>query len=99
MKKNLDAYTTTLMMDTMAYAYAMGRSMNGDTPTDEEILQQVRGLMTVYCINENLVPDYSMTISKLDIEDEEDEEEEIEEDEEYEEDGTWEEFIEMLTEL
>lgn len=96
MKKNLDAHTTTLMMDAMAYAYVMGRSMSGDTPTDEEILQQVKGLMAVYCINENLVPDYSMTISKLDIEDEE--EEELEEEEE-EEDGTWEEFIEMLTEL
>ena len=95
MKKNLDAYTTTLMMDAMAYAYAMARGMNGDEPDDEEILTQVRGLMSVYCRNENLIPDYSMTFCKSEIDDdEEEEEEEIEENDDEEED-----FDSLLAEL
>ena len=90
MKKNLDAYTTTLMMDAMAYAYAMARGMEGNEPDDDELLAQVRGLMTVYCRNENLIPDYSMTFCKSEIE--EDEEEEVEEEEENEEEDEEEEI-------
>lgn len=100
MKKNLDAYTTTLMMDAMAYAYAMARGMNGNEPDDEELLMQVRGLMSVYCRNENLIPDYSMTFCKSEIDDDDNEEEE--EIEDYDEDDDEDEdtdFDDLLVEL